>query len=89
MAHKALVVAVGMIVAISPAAAVQPDSSPIVPTATGSAPAGSPGTRYCIRVDPNTGSNVETIRCWTREQWAEQGVDVDKVWAKEGVRTLG
>ena len=89
MARKEVVLALSMIVAASPAPlAAQPDSDPIVPVATGTAPAGPPGTRYCMRVDPNTGSLIETVQCWTREQWAEQGVDVDREWNKEGVRVI-
>ena len=41
--------------------------------------------RYCLRVEPSTGSLVETVQCWTRAAWAEQGVDVDAAWAKDGV----
>jgi uncharacterized protein YjhX (UPF0386 family) len=29
---------------------------------------------------------VETVQCWTRDEWAYQDVDVDKAWAKDGVR---
>jgi hypothetical protein len=42
-----------------------------------------------MRVEPFTGSRIERIICWTREQWAAQGVDVDKDWPREGVRVLG
>jgi len=44
--------------------------------------------RYCLRVEPNTGSRIEAIRCETRQEWAELGVDVDKEWAREGVRVV-
>jgi hypothetical protein len=54
----------------------------------GSAPAGTPATKYCLRVGPVTGSLVETVQCWTREEWAEQDVDVETAWAKDGVRVL-
>jgi hypothetical protein len=82
MARIALVAALGMIVA-TPIAATQPEEMPVA-----GAPAAGPGARYCMKVDPLTGSNIETIKCWTREKWAEQGVDVDKEWAKEGVRVI-
>ena len=36
------------------------------------APAAGPEARYCLRVAPVTGSLVERVRCWTREQWVEQ-----------------
>lgn len=86
MAHTKLLAALAMIAAASAlAAAAQPDSTPIVPSATAVAPAGSPDTRYCMHVDPITGSLVQTVQCWTRDEWADQGVDVDKEWAKNGV----
>ena len=53
------------------------------------APAAGPNAQYCLRVNPVTGSNVETVQCWTREEWAEQDVDVDLAWAREGVAVLG
>ncbi len=82
MAFKALVVALSAIVATSAAASIQPID-------TAGAPAGTPQTKYCMRVEPQTGSRIESVECWTREEWAEGGVDVDKDWAKEGVKTLG
>ena len=42
-----------------------------------------------MRIEAITGSRIEELKCWTREEWAEQGVDVDEDWAKEGVRTIG
>jgi hypothetical protein len=79
---KALIA--GLIAAASSAAAASFDPPP-----PPGAPPGGPGTLYCMRVDPITGSNVQTTQCWTRDEWADQGVDVDKEWAKNGVRTLG
>jgi hypothetical protein len=35
-----------------------------------------------------TGSRLEEVKCWTREKWAEDEVDVDKEWADEGVRVI-
>ena len=52
------------------------------------APEGTATTRYCMRVEAVTGSRLEHVVCWTRSQWADQGVDVDRDWAKEGVRVL-
>lgn len=52
------------------------------------APEGTAVTRYCMRVTL-TGHVIEPIRCWTRDQWAEQGVDVDREWAREGVKVIG
>jgi hypothetical protein len=79
MAFNELVVALTMMTAALPAA---PGDAPNV------APAGTPATRYCLRVDPITGSRIETIQCWTRDEWADQGVDVDQEWAQNGVRVL-
>jgi hypothetical protein len=52
------------------------------------APPGTPSTRYCLRVDPLTGSHVQTIQCKTREEWAALDVDVDQEWPENGVRIL-
>ena len=38
---------------------------------------------------PITGSRIEQVKCWTRAEWAGNGVDVDEDWAREGVRTIG
>ena len=79
MAHKVLVVAFSMLVAAAPVSAANDD-----PAVMEGAPAGTPDTKYCMHVEL-TGSVIEPVRCWTREQWADPGVDVDKDWAKEGV----
>ena len=53
------------------------------------APSGTSETRYCLRVAALTGSNVETIQCWTRSEWADQDVNVDQAWARDGVSVVG
>ena len=84
MSHRKLAAAFSlMIVAVSPVLA-QPAEQD---TVTG-APEAGPDARYCLRVEPVTGTRVERIRCWTREQWAGLGVDVDEEWAREGVRVI-
>jgi hypothetical protein len=83
MAHKALVVAFSMVAASSPVSAT---SSEPIPT---TAPAGTPETRYCLRIEAITGTRLEKVQCWTRQEWTEQDVDVDKEWAKEGVKVIG
>jgi len=40
-------------------------------------------------LEPITGTRIESIRCDTREGWALMEIDVDKEWAKEGVRVIG
>jgi hypothetical protein len=52
------------------------------------APPAPPNARYCLRVEPITGTRIETIQCRTREDWASLEVDVDKEWAENGVRVL-
>ena len=77
MAVQALALALSLAAAQSPAEAPQ----------TG-APAAPPTARYCLRVDPNTGSRMETVRCETRTDWAAMDVDVDAEWARWGVRIV-
>jgi hypothetical protein len=83
MACKQLVFALSMVFAASPGLATQ-----IEPTPASVAPAGTPETRYCLRVDPLTGTRIETIQCRTREDWAALEVDVDAEWAQNGVRVI-
>ena len=71
-----------LLIALSAAAVASPLS------AMAQAPAAPPHAKYCMRVEPVTGSRIESIECWTRAEWAEQGVDVDKDWPTEGVRVL-
>ena len=56
--------------------------------AVAQAPSGTADTRYCMKIE-TTGNVVQRVKCWTREQWAEQGVDLDRDWPREGVRVLG
>ena len=79
MAPMKLAAALGMIVTASPLSAASTQ------TPATAAPDAGPNARYCMRIEPPTGSRVETVECWTREEWADQGVDVDKDWEKEGV----
>lgn len=81
MPQQPLIAFLTLIASLQPA-----DGSRAQPTG---APPGTPDTRYCMHVGPLTGNLAETIECWTRTEWAEQGVDVDREWAKEGVRTIG
>jgi hypothetical protein len=80
MSNKKLAILSSLIVATPPLLAQAPPADPVK-----AAPAAGPTARYCMRVAPAEGSLVEVLRCWTRDQWSEQGVDVDKAWAREGV----
>lgn len=82
MALKLSAIALSLFLAASPLSA-QVDADPAA-----GAPAAGPDARYCMRVEL-TGNVIEPIKCWTREQWADQGIDVDKEWAKEGVAVKG
>ena len=82
MACKALIVALGTIAIASPVSASKPEPD------TAGAPAAGPDARYCMKIEI-TGSRVDIVRCWTREKWAEQEVDLDKEWAENGVRVIG
>lgn len=85
MSHRKLALTFGL---IAVAAGSPVPAQPADRDAMAGAPAAGPGARYCLRVEPLTGTLVERVRCWTREQWAEQGVDVDKEWAREGVDVI-
>ena len=78
MAPTRFAVILGMVLATMPLAPAQAQ-----------APAGTASTRYCLRVDPITGSRIETIQCRTRDDWASLDVDVDQEWAENGVRVIG
>lgn len=84
MPLKECIIGLAVIATASPLAATvqQPEQMP-------RAPQGTSNTLYCMRIEAVTGSRIEEVKCWTREQWAEQEVDVDEAWPKEGVRTIG
>jgi hypothetical protein len=84
MPYRKLAVALSLIVvAALPVLAHPEERNPGI-----GAPAAGPNARYCLKVEPMTGSRIESVRCWTREEWTELGVDIDKDWAKEGVRVI-
>jgi hypothetical protein len=83
MALRELAVALCMIASAVPVSAAKHDVPP------GPAPAGTPETLYCMRIEAVTGTRLEEVKCWTRAEWAENGVDVDKDWAREGVSVIG
>jgi hypothetical protein len=83
MAHKHILIALSVTALPSSLWASQP-----TPPQQPGAPAAPPEARYCLRVDPITGSRMETIRCETRDAWAQLEVDVDKEWVTNGVRII-
>lgn len=78
MPRTKLILSVASLIAVPSLATAQADP----------APPGTATTKYCMRV-VLTGNVVEPIRCWTRGEWADQGIDVDKEWAREGIRVIG
>jgi hypothetical protein len=82
MTRKRLVMALSIAFAASPVLASIPDGVPMPP-------AGSPQTQYCLRMEPIIGSRIATIRCATRDEWAQLDVDLDQEWAENGVRVIG
>lgn len=82
MTH-AFLSALGLVAAASPVSASVQDPAPLI-----GAPAGSPDTLYCMRIEAALGTRLEEVKCWTRGQWAENEVDVDRDWAEEGVAII-
>jgi hypothetical protein len=82
MARTELIIVLGMIAAASPASATNQDPALAI------APTAGPDAQYCLRIEAITGTRLEQVKCWTRQEWAEQEVDVDKEWAKEGVAVI-
>jgi hypothetical protein len=82
MALKLLLVALGLAAAASSASATRHEPAPTA------APEAGPDAKYCLRIEAVTGTRIEKVRCWTRQEWAEQEVDVDKEWAEEGVAVI-
>jgi hypothetical protein len=39
-------------------------------------------TKYCVQVEPSTGSRIVTTECRTKAEWANIGVDVDELAKK-------
>ena len=83
MSNMKLAVALGILVAGTPALA-----QPMTVDSRAGAPAAGPGARYCMRVEAATGSRIERVMCWTRQEWFDQGVDVDEDWRREGVSVI-
>jgi len=52
------------------------------------APAAPSDARYCMRVEAPLGTRLESVECFTRDEWAQMEVDVDHDWPREGVRVI-
>ena len=84
MVLRTVIAFLSMIAATTSATAAQHSQRPHF-----GAPTAAPDARYCLRVEAVTGTRLETVQCWTRDEWAEMEVDVDEEWAEEGVRIIG
>jgi hypothetical protein len=73
MAYRGTVVALALILASTSTAVGAAPAKDARSTGQGQAQA----VKYCVIVEPFTGSRVSKTECKTREQWAREGVDVD------------
>ena len=53
------------------------------------APDAPEGALYCLKMEPITGTRIGSVLCWTRQEWAENDIDLDKAWAEDGVEVIG
>ena len=74
MAPMQLLVASGMMLA-----------AVAVPVRGYGAPPAPPTTKYCLSMEPITGSHIVTVQCRTREEWAALEINVDEEWRENGV----
>jgi len=49
------------------------------------APPAPPTTRYCLSMEPITGSHIVTVQCRTRDEWASLEINVDQEWRENGL----
>jgi hypothetical protein len=57
--------------------------------ASAGAPAAPERALYCLKMEPITGTRIGSVLCWTRQQWADNDIDLDKAWAEDGVEVIG
>jgi hypothetical protein len=77
MAHKILTVALSLVVAAIPLSAANAAAPPAPPTA-----------KYCLSMEPMTGSHIPTVQCRTRDEWAWFDINVDQEWTENGVAVI-
>jgi len=41
-----------------------------------------------MTIEQMTGTHLITIECWTRQEWAQFDVDVDREWSEHGDRVI-
>ena len=82
MTFKTLIVALGGMLATSPALA----SQALVPEG---APPAPETALYCLKMEPITGTRIGSVLCWTKQEWADNEIDLDEAWAEDGVEVIG
>ena len=87
MAWKSILIASIMVMGATPVAASQSDPSEDVAIAR--APEAPDGALYCLKMEPITGTRIGSVLCWTRQEWADNDVDLDEAWAEDGVKVIG
>lgn len=76
MVSKIVLASLGIFVSASVAAAA---NTPATPGQPQRAEAVKPeAKKYCLTVEPLTGSRVEKTECKTKRQWAWEGIKVDQ-----------
>ena len=87
MAWKQILLASILIAGVVPAAASQTD--PNDDGVTARAPDAPEGALYCLKMEPITGTRIGSVLCWTRQEWSDNDIDLDKAWAEDGVEVIG
>ena len=77
MAHTKLIVGLSVMVAGLPLSAADAAAPPAPPTA-----------KYCLSLEPMTGSHIATVQCRTRDEWAWDDINVDQEWHENGVAVI-
>ena len=87
MAWKRILLASVLAAGAVPIAASQSDHHQDAVTV--GAPDAPEGALYCLKMEPITGTRIGSVLCWTRQEWAENDIDLDKAWAEDGVEVIG
>ena len=87
MAWKRILFASIMIAGAMPVSASQ--SEPSDDAVISGAPDAPEGALYCLKMEPITGTRIGSILCWTKQEWADNDVDLDEAWAEDGVKVIG
>lgn len=53
------------------------------------APPAAENALYCLKMEPITGTRIGSILCWTRQEWADNDIDLDEAWGEDGVEVIG